>query len=198
MMSALEKAIADISPDFAGPVKSDSRIFEKLLQHEATAEAIKVFAQEARKLSNYGYWFGLSALWVSYSGWSDLELWKRLMSSPRPNRQTSMMKPSELRAFLRLPERIKAYRAHRPAEIDWISYALDPLQAALFARRRGVDRIAEYTIERAAALCLSLRRGETELLVLDKNAAKLVRWIDVVVAAQDDGGVEDCHGQRGE
>ena len=179
-MNALEKAMRDISPDFS-PNDNDARIMKKLIEHEATPEAIKVFAAKCRHMSNYGYWFGLSTLWVSYTGWSDLELWKQLFRSDRPRRETSIMKPSELSAFRKLPDKFVGYRAHRPNETDWISYALDPEQAALFAIRRGVDRVSSYSIRRDDVLCLLLRRGETEILVLDKSKAEFIRHVDVVV-----------------
>lgn len=172
----------DISPDFRWD-KKDLQTIKKILPHEATPEAIKLFSRYCYRLTDYGYWFLLSTLWVSYCGWSDLEEWKRLFSSTRANRETSIMKPSELEVWRSLGEPMTLFRAHRPEETDWISYSLFPQEAAKFARRRGVDRVSEYRVAKADALCFFMRRGEFEVLVLDRMKAELIREIPVVVSS---------------
>ena len=171
--------IDDISPDFK-PSRLDSEIIAKILPHAKTGKAIRVFNNVHRPLSDYGYWFTLSALWVDYTGWSELELWKRLFRSPRPNRETSIMKPSELTAFRNLPEELRVYRAHRTGESDWISFTLSLERAVMFARLRKVNVIHEYRMPKASALCLFLRRGEDEVLTLEKEAASPVREFEIV------------------
>lgn len=168
----------DISPDFQWN-KKDWQTIQKVLPHEATPEAVRAFARYAYRLSDYGYWFLLSTLWVSYTGWSDLELWKQLFSSSGGSRTTSIMKPSELNVFRSLGDQLTLYRAHRSEERDWISYTLVPVKAAEFAARRGVDYVKEYRVAKADAMCLFLRRGEFEVLVLDKAKAELVREVTV-------------------
>lgn len=98
MEQIVKPVFSDITPDFRWD-RGDAKVAEKLLKHEATPEAIRIFSREAYKLTNSGYWFLLSTLWVSYTGWSDLYLWKKLFSSSRPLRETSIMKPSELKVF---------------------------------------------------------------------------------------------------
>ncbi|MCI1071434.1 hypothetical protein [Lactococcus lactis] len=61
--------------------------------------AIAKFRECCNELSDYAYWFMLSILWVSYSGFSDLELCKELFSRNRPNKSISLMKPDELAAL---------------------------------------------------------------------------------------------------
>jgi len=97
------KMTGDISPDFQWN-KKDWQTIQKVLPHEATPEAVRAFARYAYRLSDYGYWFLLSTLWVSYTGWSDLELWKQLFSSSGGSRTTSIMKPSELNVFRSLDQ----------------------------------------------------------------------------------------------
>jgi len=172
----------DVSPDFRWN-KKDLQTIKKIMPHEATPEAIKLFSRYAYRLTDYGYWFLLSTLWVSYCGWSDLEEWKRMFSSVRPNRETSIMKPSELDVLRTLDEPLTVFRAHRPDETDWISYTLFPQEAAKFARKRGVDTVSEYQITKAAVCALFLRRGEFEVLVLDKTKAAIIREIPVVVSS---------------
>lgn len=170
----------DISPDFR-PNKKDAALGKALLQYEATPEAIKFFDRNAYKFTDYGYWFFLSTLWVSYTGWSDLETWKRLFSSDRPRRQTSIMKPSELARLNTLQDPLIVYRAHRPDETDWIAYTLVPEKAAEFAVKRGVQEIKRYTVAKGDVLALFLRRGEFEVIVLDKTKPIFQDVLKVVV-----------------
>lgn len=169
----------DVSPDFRWD-KQDVKVIEKILPLEGTPEAITAFCRHAYKLTDYAYWFLLSTLWVSYTGWSDLELWKRLFSSTRGGRETSIMKPSELGVFRTLANPLTLYRAHRPNENDWISYTLFAEKAAEFAARRGVDEVKVYRVAKEDALSLFLRRGEFEVLVLDKSKAECLTTIQVV------------------
>lgn len=164
-------SLENISSDWKGSTRFERRFIQRLIEREGTGRAIVYFSQHCDRLDNYWYWFVLGTLWVNYSGWSDLDLWKRLFSSKRPNRETSLMKPNELIAFRRLPETVRAYRAHRSNECDWIAYTLDPKIAARFAAERGVDRVTEYAIPKAEILALFLRRGEVEILVINKTKA---------------------------
>lgn len=170
----------NISPDWKGSTRQERRFIQKLLKHEGTGKAIKFFAKHCKILSDYWYWYVLSTLWVNYTGFSDLNLWKQLFSANRPNRPTSLMKVDEYEAYLNLPETVLAYRAHRPGETDWIAYTLTPHIAARFATERGIDRVAQYEIPKAEILALFLRRGEFEILVLSRENIQFVRWIEVV------------------
>lgn len=53
------------------------------------------------------------------------------------------------------------------------------MKAAEFAARRGVDQVKEYRAAKVDALCLFLRRGEFEVLVLDRAKAEFVRAVTV-------------------
>lgn len=172
--------LQNVSSDWKGSTRSERRIIRQILEREGTGHAIVYFSKHCDRLSDYWYWYILGTLWVSYSGFSDLNLWKRLLGRDRSNRQTSLMKPDEYAVFCHLPETVKAYRAHRPNEADWISYTLDPQIAAKFAIQRDVDEVVEYRIPKAEILALFLRRGEKELIVLEKNKAEKLRVISVV------------------
>ncbi|TWH49614.1 hypothetical protein [Sporomusa sp. KB1] len=173
----------DVSPIFRWSAY-DSTVAENMIRLEGTPEAIKYFSEVCEKLTNYAYWFFLSTLWVNYSGRSDIELWKRLFSSERGQKLRSIMKPSELAEYDRLPYFITAYRAHRPEETDWIAYTLDLNIACRFAREREVNRISEYSIKKRDVLALFLRRGEKEILVLDKSKTKHIRDIEIVFRSE--------------
>lgn len=103
--------------------------------------------------------------------------WRTLFSSERPDRKRSLLKPDELRSYNDLPALVTAYRAHRPGETDWIAYTLKRDIAFRFGRERGVVQIHKYAIPKCAIVALFLRRGEHELLVMDKASASLVETI---------------------
>lgn len=147
----------------------DAKVARQLIKLEETPQAVVYFDSVKDGLTDYGYWFYLSTIWVSYSGWSDLNLWKELFSNERPNRRTSIMKPSELKRFKKLPPILIAYRAHRNGETDWISYTLNENTAKRFARERNVNSIKKYMIKKEDVTALFLRRGEDEILVIDQR-----------------------------
>jgi len=171
---------SNISPDWKGSTREERRVLQGVLDREATPAAIRYFSKHCSRLGDYWYWYTLSTLWVSYSGHSDLNLWKRLLSSSRKGRETSLMKPDELKAYQALPDVVMAYRAHRDGEKDWISFTLNPVTAARFAAERGVTEVSEWQIFKRDILALFLRRGEGELIVLDHKKATKVRMLPVV------------------
>lgn len=170
----------DISPNFARYSDYDKWVGRHLIKHDKSPEAIRFFARHHKELTSYAYWFYLSTLWVSYTGWSDLSLWKQLFSSPRKNRKTSLMKPSEVAALAHLPEVACVYRAHRPEETDWIAYTLSFEKACEFAARRRSPVIRRYDVDKEDILALFLRRGEFEVLVLDRNLPRLSETFPVL------------------
>lgn len=159
----------------------DAQIAKGLIQRDGTPEAIKYFADNCEKLTDYSYWFMLSTCWVCHSGYYDLENWKRLFSSDRPKREKSIMKPSEIRALKSLPHEVTCYRAHRINETDWISYTTEIEKAIQFALHRGVSEIKEYRIKKRDILAYFTRRGEEEILLLDSVKAKYIRTIKLII-----------------
>lgn len=170
----------NISPDFTKATRAEREIGKRLIELEATPKAIRYFAKHQQRLGNYAYWFYLSTLWVSYTGFSDLALWRKLFSSNRPNRETSIMKPDELVILRGLPESLTVYRAHRLNEIDWLSYTLQADIAARFALERKVESIIEYVIPKSSVMCLFTRREEWEILSLERQKAIKIRELKVV------------------
>ena len=166
------------------PSEYDSQVAAQLLKHEGTHYGLEYFRATHKGLTSYSYWFLLSTLWISYTGHTDIAVWRELFSSPRKGREEGLMKPDELRAFRKLPDPLMLYRAHRVGEWDWLSYTTDPQVAATFALRKGMDAIYEYTAPRSAAMALFLRRGEEEILLPDLQAVSLVRKIAVIVGGE--------------
>lgn len=180
----------DISP-LSKPNFTDSKIIKKIMRHEKTGRAIVEFDKYKSKLSDYGYWFVLSTLWVSYTGWSDLRLWKRLFNSNRPSRKLSIMKPSEVRKFDQLPESLSVYRAKREGELDCIAYTLNPEIASTWAVKRGVSEVHCYEVNKQDVLALFLRRNEHEIIVLDQSK---VRFTSTMKIVNDSEEADKLHG----
>lgn len=174
-----ESLLTNISPLAPAPNKNDSDVGRLLIQHEATGKAIRLFDKHKKRLTDYAYWFYLSTCWVSYSGFSDLNLWRQLFSSSRPNRKLSIMKPSEVVAYELLPDEFVIYRAKRDGEKDWIAYTLNPETAAKMALQRKVSVIHQYKVKKKEVLALFLRRGEAEVIILDKSKPELLDVIQV-------------------
>lgn len=158
----------------------NQQVAKGIIGREETPEAVKYFDEVCDGLTDDAYWFFLSTIWVSYTGFSDLNLWKRLFSSTRRKRKQCIMKPSELKVFEYLPHLITIYRAHRPGEKDWIAYTLNIDTALRFASERNVNQITEYKVKKRDVLALFLRRGENEIIVLDKSKVEFVRDIEIV------------------
>lgn len=157
----------------------DAIIARRIIQLEGTPEAIVYFSKVCDKLSDYAYWYFLSTLWVSYTGFSDINLWKKLFSAKRKFKTLSIMKPSEVEEFNKLSSNIEVYRAHRENEKDWISYTLNFETAKRFAKERGVSAISKYRVKKKDIEALFLRRGEYETILLDKNKAKFIEEITI-------------------
>lgn len=164
---------SDVSKYFTWNLADDT-VAGQLIAREGMPEAITYFAEHCGSLTDYGYWFMLGTLWVTYTGFSDLRLWKELFSAERRHREACIMKPSELRLYKMLPYYVTAYRAHRAGETDWISYTLDLDKAKQFANCRDVHEVKEYRIRKRDVLAYFTRRGENELLVLDKEKPEYI------------------------
>ncbi|QKS43331.1 hypothetical protein HUB94_19195 [Paenibacillus cellulosilyticus] len=163
----------DISPDWKGSTEAERRALDRLMRYEQTPQAVVEFSKLQHQLGDYWYWFTLSTLWVSYSGFSDLNLWRKLFRASRKNRNTSIMKPSEWEAFKQLSATITVYRAHRPNETDWISYTTDRALAERWATQRG-GYVRQYKLKKVDCLALFLRRGENEIIMLNLKKARPV------------------------
>ena len=161
----------DISPSFRWNL-ADAQVARRLVDKEGTPEAFTYFMEAAPGLTDYAYWYFLGTLWVSYSGWTELQDWARMFSSTRPRKNKGLMKPYEMAKFKRLPGMVTAYRAHREDEELWLSYTLRKERAAMFAIQRGVPDFIEYRVPRAAVVSLFLRRGEAEIIVLDHRGVQ--------------------------
>lgn len=82
------------------------------------------------------------------------------------------MKPDELSALKKLPNKLTVYRAHRENELDWIAYTLDKKIAERFARERGSSEVTTYKVKKSDVLAYFTRRGEQEIIIIDNKKVK--------------------------
>lgn len=162
--------------------ESDAKLISAFM-HTEPRNQMEFFRNIAEQLSDYAYWFLLSTMWVNESNVAPISVWKELFSSKRSNRSVSVMKPDELTAFKRLPSKLKVYRVHSEAAPDWISYTLDSKTAIQFSGIKDVREFTEYRVKKYDCLGLFLRRGEAEIVCLDKELAKPMRVIKVCSGA---------------
>lgn len=169
--------VNDVSPLFRWNVY-DAVVAAGIAEREQDpAQALSFFYERRDGLTNYAYWFFLSTLWVMDARAADLETWKALFTSERPQRNKSIMKPSEIQAFERLPYFVRAYRAHRAGEMDWIAYSIDPAAAKRLAGLHGAQTVNEYRIKKRDILALFLRRRESEIIMLNRERAEFIKTI---------------------
>ncbi len=180
----------DISA-FSNPNPKDSKIITKILKHEGIGRAILEFDKYKNRLTDYCYWYMLGTLWVSYTGWSELRMWKRLFSSNRPNRKMCLMKPSEVEYFDKLPEEFVVYRAKRENEGDCIAYTLDPEVAGQWAIKRGVNVVHSYRVCKKDVLTIFLRRNEMEVIILNQENVHLLDVLQCELI--EDAVIEGIH-----
>lgn len=162
--------------------EQDAKIAEQLLIYEGhpDPEAIHYFAKHCDELTNYGYWFLLSTLWV-WGGDVDinLSLWRELLSSNRPDKEISLMKPDELKQLKRLPNKIRVYRASQNDHADGIAYTTDFKIATEFALMNHSEFILTGRVKKPDVTALFLRQVESELIILDKSLIRGIEKISV-------------------
>lgn len=162
--------------------QEDARIAEKIIKYDGTPQALECFKQHCDQLTDYSYWFMLSTLWVSGLDKENIAVWRELFKSRRPNKQVSLMKPDEFKAYRSLPSKVIVYRAVKACAPEGIAYTLDINVAKEFALRKGADQICEYRVKKRDILALFLRRQEQEVIILDPSVLKLKATIDVIIA----------------
>lgn len=164
----------NVSPLFK-PNRKDAQILSILLRFEKMPHAVVMLDRVKHELSPYAYWFALGTFWVSYSGWSDLDLWKRLFALNRMkmDKRRCLMKPAEWERFVAMSSKILAFRCHRKGEQDWIAYTISRAVVERLHWQRGPEiRIAAYEIQKQDVIAFFDRRGEEEVIVLDKSKAR--------------------------
>lgn len=174
-----QKKINNISTAFKDN-ECDREMAKELIKLDGKPEAIDYFRNNCERLSSYGYWFMLSSLYIKQSDFMAANLWRKFFSAKIPNKEISLMKPNEYKAFRNLPNKIKVYRAKVKDESDWLSYTTNFKVAQKFAFKEKVDEISVGIVKKRNVDALFLRRGEDELLILNKPSVKQKSIIKVM------------------
>lgn len=129
---------------------------------------LEAFVKIADKLPDAKYWSLLGSIWTdTENGWQNLEQWKQLFSSSRPNRNF-LMDENEQFGFENLGETFKVYRGCQEGlNEDGISWTLRPEKAQWFANRFQKDGVVlEKVIAKQDAVALFIGRNESEVVVI--------------------------------
>jgi hypothetical protein len=124
-----------------------------------------------RVVPDKDYWELLGSMWIdSENIWQNLNVWKRLMRSPRPRKQF-FMDEDERKAFKLLPPQLTIYRGCiRRQNEDGMSWTLDKDKAAWFSKRfacKGESAcVLEKTIQKKNVFAYLTGRGESEVIIL--------------------------------
>lgn len=161
--------------------ESDAKLVSRFLTTKKNQQ-MDYFLSIKNHLTDYAYWQMLTTMWVNESTIYSIDGWKNLFLAKRANRLVSIMKPDELALFKKLPNKLNLYRAHSGNELDGISYTLDPKTAIKFARMKKVNEIVEYKVKKHDCYALFLRREESEILCLDKDAVRKIKVIKIAAS----------------
>jgi predicted ABC-type ATPase len=125
------------------------------------------------EMSDADYWSKLSDIWVdSENIWQNMNLWKSVLSSKRPNRQ-NMMTVDEQKELASMPDKIDIYRGFVEGKNkNGFSWTTDRAKAEWFSSRLAGDGenplVAEARVNKKDVVAYFSRRGESEI-VLSKN-----------------------------
>lgn len=167
-LSKEEKKAADVSKVFHWN-RYDAAVADLLIETERKApeRLIVEFSRLHRELSDYAFWFLLGMIWTRYPDPAHAETWSKLFLSERPERERSLMKPSELRFFHAMPKTITAYRPYDPDEHWVINYTPRIEVARRIATASGRSSIAAYSIPRENVIAYFDRRKTPEVIAVN-------------------------------
>jgi hypothetical protein len=129
---------------------------------------LEAFKTIADKLPDAKYWSLLSSIWTdTENGWQNIEQWKELFGSSRPNRGF-LMNEDEQFALNNLGDKFTVYRGCQEGlNEDGISWTLKREKAQWFANRfEKAGVVLEKVITKQDAVALFIGRSESEVVVI--------------------------------
>jgi hypothetical protein len=126
---------------------------------------------EVKHVKSSAYWQMLGAIWEdSENIWQNLNVWKRMLKSERPQRQF-FMEDSEREALKKLPTQFTVYRGClKGLNEEGLSWTLDKAKAEWFStryRRNGEQPcVHTKTVRRKDVFAHLLGRNESEVIIL--------------------------------
>ena len=133
----------------------------------------RAFDKIKSKFSDADYWKTLGEIWVdSENIWQDVDLWKKFLSSKRPDRN-KIMSEEDLAVFDKLPSNITIYRGQLSGRTPTFSWTLNEEKAEWFANRYFTKKRSDVNAEvltkvinKVDVLAYFGGRGEQEIVIL--------------------------------
>lgn len=142
------------------------RKFNQIIYLHERPYRLQAFISIAKDLPDTKYWSLLSSIWTDTENqWQNLEQWKELLSSNRPERHY-LMDESEFQLLNSLPELVTIYRGCiKGLNEDGLSWTLNKSKAEFFANRFSKEGIVlEREIPKSDIIAVLTGRGESEVI----------------------------------
>jgi hypothetical protein len=140
--------------------------FNRVIYLHERPYRLQAFVSIAKDLPDTKYWSLLSGIWTDTENqWQNLEQWKELLSSNRPERHY-LMDESEVQLLNSLPELVTIYRGCvKGLNEKGLSWTLDKTKAEFFANRFSKEGIIlEREIPKSDIIAVLTGRGESEVI----------------------------------
>jgi len=147
------------------------RKFNQIIYLHERPYRLQAFISIAKDLPDTKYWSLLSSIWTDTENqWQNLEQWKELLSSNRPERHY-LMDESEVQLLNSLPELVTIYRGCiKGLNEDGLSWTLNKSKAEFFANRFSKEGIVlEREIPKSDIIAVLTGRGESEVICEEKK-----------------------------
>jgi hypothetical protein len=128
---------------------------------------LQAFLSMVNDLPDEKYWSLLASIWTdTENAWQNLEQWRELFNSDRPQRER-LMDRDEILALSSLPDTVKIYRGcQKGINEDGISWTLKRDKAEWFATRLDKDGVVlEKEIQKKDIIAVFTNRNEFEVIV---------------------------------
>ena len=144
----------------------EEKNFSQVIYLHERPYRLQAFILIAKDLPNTKYWSILSGIWTDTENqWQNLEQWKKLLSSNRPERHY-LMTESQAQLLDSLPELVTIYRGCvKGLNENGLSWTLNKSKAEFFANRFGKEGIIlEREIPKSDIIAVLTSRGESEVI----------------------------------
>lgn len=136
-------------------------------------KAKEIFFKKAKLLSNPHYWEILRTVWVAAGRTDNADEFLPFFRSSRPCKGW-FMTPEDNQTLEAMDWPITVYRAYDEEPDPGISWTTDKQWCEDYARVAG-RKIKQRTVERSQVFAYISRRGESEIIILDREGGEPCR-----------------------
>lgn len=136
-------------------------------------KAKEIFFKKAKLLSNPHYWEILRTVWVAAGRTDNANEFMPFFRSSRPCKGW-FMTPEDSQTLEEMDWPITVYRAYDEEPDPGISWTTDKEWCEDYARVAG-RKIKQRTVERSQVFAYISRRGESEIIILDREGGEPCR-----------------------